>query len=76
MVIGTNLWLYEQKQIVVGTKTYGCRKKTIFSGKNLWLRKEIIGCGNKINGKNKCLWKQSHMVVGTKTYGCGNKRIW
>jgi hypothetical protein len=46
--VGTNLWLFEQKYMVVGTKTYGC-------GKNLWLweQKQMFvgtktyGCGNK-----------------------------
>jgi hypothetical protein len=42
----TNLWLCEQKPMVVGTKTYGCENKTIFR-ENLWLGKQIIGCGNK-----------------------------
>jgi hypothetical protein len=42
----TILWFWEQK-------TYGCKNKTFLKGKNLWLGKEIIACGNKNYGKNK-----------------------
>jgi hypothetical protein len=35
MVVGTNLWLWEQN------KNIGCENK------NLWLWEQIYGCGNK-----------------------------
>jgi hypothetical protein len=62
MVVGTNIWLLEQKLIVVRT--------------NIWLWEQIHGCGNNKNmvvGTKTYGYGNKYMVVGTKTYYCGNK---
>jgi hypothetical protein len=53
MVVGTNLclreqniWLGEQKPIVVGIKTYGYGNKSMVVGTNIWLWEQIYGCVN------------------------------
>jgi hypothetical protein len=63
MIVGTKLWLWEQKN-------YGC------GNKDLGLFPQIYGCGNKKNmvvGTKTYGCGNKSMVVGTKTYSCGNK---
>jgi hypothetical protein len=81
-----NIWLWEQihgcgnnKNMVVGTKTYGCGNKYMVVGTKTYC------CGNKYMfvGTNPWLWEQQkYMVVGTKklwlweqVYGCENNKI-
>jgi hypothetical protein len=53
MVVGTNLWLWEQKPLVVGTKRHmiGEQKKMVVEQKCM-LMEQIYGCSNK----NLWLW--------------------
>jgi hypothetical protein len=65
MIVGTNLWLWEQNNYGCGNKDLGLWEQIYDYGnkKYMVVGTKTYGCGNK------------SMVVGTKTYGCGNKDL-